>query len=220
MAVLDRRRKTWLLVALLALMVNLPLLNSWYLAWRVDAAGTDVTATVVESDTCAPDGDRLLLPLRVPEEAGWGQRDGLCPRVDRAAYDAAVAAGETTVRVLEDRPGAYAIEGEVDSHLLLVGTLVIDVLLVGTVLLARRYAKPRHVVVRIAALGDVEPGEDGAAYEEDDDGIVQVQGRVIAVEPDEVVVDAGAHEVVVILDGHANPVAPQQPARVRGRVVG
>jgi hypothetical protein len=219
MAVVTRQRKTWLLLVVLALMINLPLLHSWYLGWRVDQAGTDVTATVVESDSCAPEGDRLLLPLRVPAEADWGNRNGLCPQVERATYDAAVADGEVTVRVLEGRPGAYSIDGEVDSYVLLVGTLVIDLFLVAMAFLARGRGRPRTTVVRIAALGDVEHGPPGSVYEEEDDGVVLVRGEVIGLEPDELVLDAGDREVVVILDGHANPVGWQQPAQVRGRVV-
>ncbi|MFC5176230.1 hypothetical protein [Nocardioides taihuensis] len=220
MAVLDRQRKTWLLLAVLALMVNLPLLHSWYLGWRVEQSGTDVTATVVQEETsCVAEGDRLLLPLRVPPAAGWGEQNGLCPRVDRETYDAAIADGQVTVRVLEDRPGAYAIDGEVGSPVLLIGTLVIDVFLVLMVFLSRRYGKPRTSVVRISALGDVEPGPPDAAYEEEGDGVVLVRGQVVGLEPDEVVLDTGLREVVVILDGFANSVGWQQPAQVRGRLV-
>jgi hypothetical protein len=35
----------------------------------------------------------------------------------------------------------------------------------------------------------------------------------------EVVLDTGEREVVVVLDGHQNPVGYQQPAQVRGRVL-
>jgi hypothetical protein len=220
MAVLDRQRKTWLLLAVLALMVNLPLLHSWYLGWRVEQVGTDVTATVVQEETsCVAEGDRFLLPLRVPPAAGWGQQNGLCPRVDRETYDAAIADGQVTVRVIEDRPGAYAIDGEVGSPVLLLGTLAIDALLVLMVFLSRRYGKPRTSFARISALGDVEPAPPGAAFEEEGDGVVLVRGQVVGLDPDEVVLDAGSHEVVVILDGHANPVGWQQPAQVRGRLV-
>jgi hypothetical protein len=75
-------------------------------------------------------------------------------------------------------------------------------------------------VVRIEALGDVERCPPGAAYEEEgDDGVVLVRGEVVGLEPDELVLDLGDREVVVILDGHANPVGRQEAAQVRGRLV-
>ena len=46
-----------------------------------------------------------------------------------------------------------------------------------------------------------------------------VRGEVVAIEEGEVVLAAGEQEVVVVLDGHANPVGYQQPAQVRGRVM-
>ena len=46
-----------------------------------------------------------------------------------------------------------------------------------------------------------------------------VRGDVVEMDEREVVLDAGLREVVVVLDGHANPVGYQQPAQVRGRAL-
>jgi hypothetical protein len=46
-----------------------------------------------------------------------------------------------------------------------------------------------------------------------------VRGEVTGIDGDEIVVDAGERDVLVILDGHQNPVGYQQPAEVRGRIV-
>lgn len=212
----SRRRRTWLLLAVLAAMVNLPLVGVWWEDRQLDRDGIEVSAVVVPTDD-PPN----VLRLRVPADVGWPDDTRLLSvDVDDATYDRAVADGELPVTVLEDKPGAYRLEGEEISHTaLVVGTVLIDLVLVGMALLARRYGGSAPEPLRIAALGDVERCPPGVVFEELGDGVVLARGEVVGLEDGEVVLDVGDREVVVVLDGHANPVGWQQPAQVRGRIV-
>jgi hypothetical protein len=46
-----------------------------------------------------------------------------------------------------------------------------------------------------------------------------IRGEVTGIDGDEIVLDAGERDVLVVLDGHHNPVGYQQPGQVRGRIV-
>ena len=46
-----------------------------------------------------------------------------------------------------------------------------------------------------------------------------VRGEVVGIADGEIVLDLGDRDVVVVLDGHRNPVGYQQPAQVRARVL-
>ncbi len=217
---MKRRKRGAILVAVLVLFINLPMLHSTWTAWRVDRSGTDLTVELADHDVLTPEDDRQYwLGFRFPEDIDPDQVLWTA-RVERSAYDEAVAAGTVEVRVLEDNPAAYQVEGQVRSNVGLVTTLVADAILLLILLLLWRFGRPtRPLPLRIAAIGDVERCPPGAVLEQVEGTLYLVRGEVVQVDGDEIVLDAGERHVVVILDGHRNPVGYQQPAQVRGRVV-
>jgi len=216
----NRRRRGAILVAVLVLFINLPILHSTWLAWRIDRSGTDVTVDLVNHDVLTPEDDRQYwVGFRFPEEIDPEQTMWTA-RVEKAAYDEAVAAGTVEVRVLEDNPAVYRVEGQVRGNVGLIATLLADGILLVILLLLWRFGRPsRPLPLRIAAIGDVERCPPGAVVERVEGSLYLVRGEVMLIDPERIVLDAGEREVVVILDGHRNPVGYQQPAQVRGRVV-
>ncbi|MDP3894787.1 hypothetical protein [Nocardioides sp.] len=216
---MTRRTKVLLLIAVVAVMVNLPLVHSTWTAWRVDGSGVEVVASVTDTREVGDDAYlvEFLLPRDTdPEERLW------TAEVDEATYDDAVATDQVDVRVLPDRPAAHRVDGEVTSRLPLVVTVLADVLMLLALVLVWRYGgrglgRPELV---LRATGDVERCRPGAVLERLEDGRYVVAGEVCAVEADEVVLDLGDRRVRVQLLGHGNRVGYQQPARVSGHLVG
>ena len=208
------------LVAVLVVLINLPILHSTFTSWRIDRSGEQVTAEVTEARVSSPDDDpHYWLGFRFPEEID-PDRSVWPAEVDRATYDAALEAREIEVRVLPGNPAAYEVEGEVSSWLGLITTLIADaILLVVLLLLWRVGRRMRPEPLRVAAIGDVERCPPGGVVEQLEGSLYLVRGEVIAIDDGELVLDAGEQKVVVILDGHRNPVGYQQPGQVRGRVV-
>lgn len=215
-----RRRSRIVLVLLLVAFINLPVLHSTWTQWRVDRAGTDVTATVVGHDVLTPEEDPAYwLGFRFPEEIDEDQLKWAA-EVDKATYDEAVASGGIGVRVLEGRPAAYEVDGQVRHWTGLVITLLADAVLLLIVLLAWRLGgRTRPLPLRVAAIGDVERCPPGAVLEQIEGSLYLVRGEVAEVADDEIVLDLGDQDVVVVLDGHRNPVGHQQPAQVRARLL-
>jgi hypothetical protein len=73
--------------------------------------------------------------------------------------------------------------------------------------------------MRMSAVGDLEPSPPGAVLEQIDGTLYLVRGEVAERDDHEVVLEVGAQEVVVILDGHQNPVALRESAQVRARLL-
>jgi hypothetical protein len=211
------RRRALLVVAVLAVLVNLPLVHSWYQAQRVRSSGTDVTATVVDHRILA--GDEHWVSFRFPVSIDPDQK-GWDAEVDAGTYRDAVSSGEITVRVLKGDPSAYRAEGTVDSNVLLVVTLLVDVILVVIVLLVWRYAGRMRAQLRAVALEDVERCAPETLLEREHGEDFLIRGEVLARDDHSVTIDLGNRSVVVLLDGHANPVGHQQPAQVRARLIG
>jgi hypothetical protein len=214
-----RRVRTWLLLVLLVVVVNLPLVHSTWTSSRVDRAGVDVTAQVTRNEV--RDGGHWIeftLAEGVdPDQRTWSAE------LDEPAYDEAVAAGEVGVRVLEDEPSAYRVDGAVEGHGVLVVTLSVDALLLVVLLLLWRFrgrSWPLRTELRAVALGDVVRCPPGGVLDRIDGEDYLIQGEVVELEPGTMVLDVGDRRVVVLLDGHANPVGYQQPARVRARMIG
>ena len=124
------------------------------------------------------------------------------------------------VRVLADRPAAYTVAGEVRSRVGLYITLFADLVLLLLVLLFRRFGVGTRPSLRAVAVGDVERCEPGSALDRLESGEYLIRGEVVEVGDDELVLDLGDRRVHVALDGHANPIDPQQPAQLRARLVG
>ena len=210
------RRRAALLVVLLAVVINLPLLHSWYQQQRVRTGGTDVTATVVDDRVL--NGDEYWLSFTFPEDVDPDQKAWQA-EVDEEAYDDAVASGQLTVRVLEDDPSAYRAEGAVDSAVPLVVTLVADGILLLIALLLWRYGGRARADLRAVALADVERCAPETLLERIGGEDYLIRGEVLELGEGSVTLDLGNRSVVVVLDGHANPVGHQQPAQVRARLV-
>lgn len=209
------------LVAVLLAMVNLPLVHSTYLRWQVERSGVDVTARV--ADDAVRDGRSyvgFVLPDEVDGVAIAEAERGYSVEVEDDVRTEAVAAGEITVRVLPDRPSAYAVEGEVRGSGALVTTLFIDVFLVAMALLLWRFRSALRPELELLATDDVERCPPGSLLERVDGNAYVVRGEVEELGPDRLVLLVGDRRVAVRLDGHANPVGHQQSAQVRGLMIG
>ena len=218
---MSRRTNRILLVVVLIGFINLPVLHSTWTRWQVERNGTDTTAELVPERTRvlgADDDPAYWVTFRFdesidPDRLEWPAQ------VDQQAFEEARAQGSVDVRVLEDRPAAHIVEGAVRNPLGYIITIVADVVLLAILLLVRRARPRRPVPIRVAAIGDVERCPPGQALEQIEGDLYLVRGEVTGLDGDEIVVDAGERDVLVILDGHHNPVGYQQPAQVRGRLV-
>ena len=216
---MTRSVRSWLLLLLLAVVVNLPLVHSTWTDARVEGSGTDVTAQVTGNRQT---GAQHLLSFTFSEEIDPEQRTWTA-QVDEDAYDAAVTSGEIGARVVEGDPAAYRVDGAVESNAVLVATLIADLVLVIAVLLFWRFrGRMGHLraELRAVALEDVERCPPGMLLTRLHAEDYLIQGEVLEVAPDSIVLDLGNRRVVVLLDGHANPVGHQQSAQVRARMVG
>jgi hypothetical protein len=213
-----RRVRTWLLLVLLAVVVNLPLVHSSWTSSKVDGSGVDVTAQV--TGDAVRDGGHWL-EFTFPEDIDPDQRTWSA-EVDAAVFDEAVASGEIGVRVLEGDPSAYRVDGAVEGNGVLVLALVADALLLVALLLLWRFRGrmgPLRTELRAVALGDVVRCRPGVLFDRIGGEEFLIQGEVVELEPGTMVLDLGDRRVVVALDGHANPVGYQQPAQVRARMI-
>lgn len=128
-----RRGKVIALLAVLALMINLPVLDGWRRDRQLAAEGVDRTARVVEHSS---KGGRPV--LRYALEGSDTTYDVV---MQQGAWEEAVNSGEVGVRVLPDAPMVRAVEGEASSHLALWLTLLGDLALLGFALLLWRSAR-------------------------------------------------------------------------------
>lgn len=211
-------RTSWVLIAVVVALVNLPVVHSTWTRSAVERSGVEVLAEVTEAGNLGTAGSpswwlSYELPRAIdPEQAIWSVE------VDAATYEKAEVGGTVPVRVIEGEPATAIVEGEVRSSAGLIGTLVADVLLLALLLLLWRVRRVgRREVETVEALEDVALARPGASWEELGDGTVRVTGEVLERDDHEVVLDLGDRLVRVVLDGHANPIGYQQPAQVRVR---
>ena len=212
---MKRRSRHLLVLVPAAVLINLPLLHGTWTDVRVDRSGVDVTATVV--DHRAADGQHLLsfrLPAKVDPDGRTWSAD-----VDSDAYAQAVDSGEVIVRVVEDDPAAHRVVGQVSSSALLVITLLADMLLVAAALLVWRSGGRRRPQLRAIAVGDVERCPPGSVLDRIEGETYLVRGEVAELADDRVVLELGDRSVLVLLDGHRNPVGYQQAAQVQARLI-
>lgn len=218
-----RRRtsvKGALLLILIAVMINLPLVQSRYTSWRVEHSGVDVTGQVTGSGVLSPkDEPHYVLEFTLPDEIDPDQTRWSA-EVDRATYERATESKEIDVRVLPDRPVAHTVEGQVKHNLGLVVTLAADLVLLALVVLLRRFRGRLRPPLKAVAVGDVEPCDPGSALDRVEGDLYLIRGQVSEVGDDELVLDLGDRSVHVLLDGHHNPVGHRQPAQVSGRLIG
>ena len=215
-------RSRILVVVLLVAIINLPLIGSTLQNWQVDSSGKNVVASLTNYETLGSEDDPTYwLAFRFDESVDPKQQTWLA-QVDRAHYEQAQSTRQVEVRVVPKHPSAYRVAGQVRGKVGLVVTLLADLALLGFVLLSRRYGKkPRKpAVLRVAAIEDITRGPTEPVLEQVEGDLYLVRGDVIKHDEHEVWIDAGQDVVIVILDGHANPVGYQQAAQVRGRLVG
>jgi hypothetical protein len=217
---MSRRVNRILLVVVLVAFINLPVLHSTWTRWQVERNGTDTVAQVADTRVLGDEADpSYWVVFRFsedidPQQLPWSAQ------VEREVFQEADAEGSIDVRVLESRPAAHIVEGQIRNPLGWIITFVADAILLAILLLAwRSRGRGRPVPIRIAAIGDVERCPPGAVLEQIEGDLYLVRGEVTGIDGDEIVVDAGERDVLVILDGHLNPVGYQQPAEVRGRIV-
>jgi len=217
---MSRRANRIFLVVVLLAFINLPVLHSTWTRWQVERNGTDTVAEVADTRVIGgADDPSYWVVFRFPEDIDPDQLSWSA-QVEKDVFEAADAEGSIDVRVLESRPAAHIVEGQIRNPLGYIITLVADAIILAILLLAwRSRGRRRPVPIRIAAIGDVERCPPGAVLEQIEGDLYLVRGEVTGLDGDEIVVDAGERDVLVILDGHQNPVGYQQPAQVRGRIV-
>ncbi len=213
------RRKALLLLVLLVVVVNLPLVHSTLTKKRVERDGVDVTATVTDTRAVTSGDDtgylvEFVLPRDIdPDQQLW------TARIDGATHDEAVGTEQLAVRVLADQPSAYVVQGQVTGRLGLWITLAADLFLLLMALLLARY-RGRAPSLELVATEDLVRCRPGTTLERLDGLSYAVEGEVLEIDGDVVVLDLGDRLVRVHLDGHTFPAGHQQPVRAVGRMVG
>ncbi|MBB6627899.1 hypothetical protein H5V45_11275 [Nocardioides sp. KIGAM211] len=214
------RIKPLLLVLLMVVMINLPLVHSSWVNWRVERSGIDVTATVTGGGSVpAAEQPEYLVSFRFdkdidPQQTEWNAE------VDEATAQRAVDSKEIRVRVLRGQPAAYTAEGEVTHRFGLVATLLADLALLLVLLLFWRFRGTLRAPLVAVAIGDVTRCAPESLLERVEGDLYLIRGEVSVIEDGRITLDLGDRQVQVQLDGHANPVGYQQPAEVRGRLIG
>lgn len=212
---MKRRTRYVLVLVLAAVLINLPLVHSTWTDAKVQRNGVDVQATVVAHESA---GGQHLLTFRFPQQIDPAQRTWRV-EVDASTYDRAANSGQLDVRVVPDDPSAYSVPGETGDTAMVVVTIVADVILLLVALLLLRFGLGRRPRLQAVAVEDVQRCAPGVALERVGGETYLVRGEVAEVEPDRVVLDLGERSIVVLLDGHHNPVGHQQPAQVHARLV-
>ncbi|MBC9732326.1 hypothetical protein [Nocardioides marmotae] len=210
MAAPRRRWTPTLLVVVVALMINLPVVHGFYLDQRLSASGVEQVARV-EAHREAGGGHFLQYAV-----------DGTSytANVEQDVYEDAVRTGEIGVRVLPGDSGVHRVDGEVTSRLGLVITLAADAALALMLYLLWRFRGRLRPQLRLVATQDVERCPPGSVLDRIAGDRYVVCGEVLEIGDGELVLDLGDRRVQVLLDGHANPVGHQQPAKATGRMVG
>ncbi len=218
---LTGRTPALFLVAFAALVINLPLAHSSYYGWRLDRDGVETVATVVETRRVPPadppddEGGKRVVEFRFDADLDPEQRVWFA-QVDADSYDRAEETAEIDVRMLPARPATYRADGQEQGSLPWVITLIGDVMLLGVAFVYWRF-RPSGNQLHLVATADVERCKPVASIERLEDGSYVVCGEVSEIEDDAIVLDLGDQTVRILLDGHANEVGYQQPAKVLGR---
>lgn len=211
-----RRRSRLLMLLMLLVLINLPVAHSTWQRWRVETSGVDTVAEVVRTEQM---GDGFWLSFRYPESVD-PDRSQWPAEVDRETWEAARETGEIAVRHLPGRPTAYQVEGQERHWAGVITTVIADLVVLLILLMVWRLGgRRRPLPMRMAAIGDVERCPPGALLEQVEGDLYLVRGEVTSLEDDELWLEVDGQDVIVILDGHHNPVGYQQPAQVRARLL-
>jgi hypothetical protein len=211
------RGRRLLFVAVIALALALPLIASLVTSARIDSSGTDVQATVVDTSR---KGDAYLVAFRFPEDVDPDQ-EAYSAEVSKASYERAVDSDTITVRVLDGRPEAHRVDGEVrgPGQYVAMGVGILAVLALGWWWANRSHRRPSVRIRATSPLEAADPDDDVALAPAPGD-IYEAVGTVVSADDAEVVLDVGDRHVVVLLAGHSNPVPLGSTARARGPVIG
>ena len=214
------RTKSAVWLVLLVLLINFPVVQGALTRRDVERSGTDVTATLVDNEVLGDSEDPAYwISYRLPESVDPDQRPW--PRqVEQATYDAVVAQGGLTVRLIPGEPVTARVPGQVVSRAGLVATLIADLLLLALVLVLWRFGRfGRPEPLRLEAVGDVVAADAGVAggAVDDDSGTVTARGTLEEITEHDVVLDIGSRRVIVVLDGHRVLADLYGPAQVAGR---
>ncbi|GEP39321.1 hypothetical protein NPS01_29840 [Nocardioides psychrotolerans] len=214
------RRQALLLLALLFVLVNLPLAHSTWTKSRVERSGVDVTAVVTDTrEVTSDDETGYLVEFRFPTDVDPAQTLWTA-RIDAPTHDEAVETEQLAVRVLPDQPSAYVVQGQVSGRIGLWITVAADLFLLVMALLLARFRGRTAPALALVATEDLVRCKPGATLERLDGLTYVVEGEVLEISDDLVVLDLGDRLVRVHLDGHANPAGHQQPVRATGRMIG
>ncbi|UUZ61066.1 hypothetical protein [Nocardioides sp. B-3] len=124
-------RSSWALIAVMVVLVNMPLVDSTWTRASVERNGVDVVAEVTETrNPGTVDEPSWWLAYRLPAELD-SEQQAWPAEVDASAYDKAAETGTVPVRVLEGKPEAAIVEGQVSHRSGLYITLVLDALLLA-----------------------------------------------------------------------------------------
>jgi hypothetical protein len=209
------------MLILLLVIVNTPLVHSVWTQWRVGTSGTTVHAEVTRARVLTPTSSPSYWITFVYEQSIDPAHTEWPAEIGKTTFDRAVATHQVAVRVLPGHPAAYRVAGQVRNWTGLWLTLFADASLLGLIWLSRRYAGSRRPPpLRVAAIEAVARGPLEPLIEQVEGDLYLIRGEVLHLDEHELIIDAGEREVIVILDGHPNPVGRQQPAQVRGRLVG
>lgn len=111
------------------------------------------------------------------------------------------------------------VSGDTDTGTVVAVTIVADIALGVVALLLWRFGIRRRPQLRAVAMEEVQPCEPGTSFERVGGETFLVRGEVLEAHDDRVVLDLGSRSIVVLLDGHANPVGRQQSAQVHARLI-
>jgi hypothetical protein len=197
--------------------INVPFaVHAWQLH-RVDSHGLQVSATVVAVEQV---GNDARVGFRLPASVDPGQQVRTA-KVDGAAGAAAARTHEVAVRVLEGHPAIYSLDGQIRGRGPLYLTVGADLMILVLVLLRLRLGgRLRRPPLVALALGDVEEGDDGSLLDKQVDGSYLINGELAEADEASLLLVLRDRDVTVHLQGHGNPVAVGDRAKVRAQLVG
>jgi hypothetical protein len=211
-------RRRMLLVAFALVVVNLPWATHEVQLHRAATDGIQVSASVV--DVSDAGNDTSLVTFRLPASVDPAQETREA-KVDSTTADAAAASQTIEVRVLKGHPGVFHVAGQVRSWAPTLISGGADVLILLMVLLSWRLGgRLRRPALVGVALGDVETGEEGSLLDKHQDGTYLVNGAIKELDAGVLVLTLRDRDVKVHLQGHHNPVALGEQARVLTHLVG
>jgi hypothetical protein len=210
--------RRWLLVALALFVVNLPWALHEGQLHRAATDGVQVSATVITVSDAG--SGHALVTFRLPKSVDPSQ-EVRTVQVDTATADAAAHSQTIDVRVLKGHPAVFHVDGQVRSWASTIITVVADLLIALMVLLAWRLGgRIRRPGLVAIALGDVESGDEGSLLDKQIDGTYLINGEIKQTDASTLVLTLRDRDVTVHLQGHRNPLALGEQARVLAHLVG